>query len=364
MYKTKNLGLNITEMPADGNTKFDFDADLGDNFKAIDEKTLSHRNITNCLLEVPQDIKCELQGGTLTVKAGTIVTFPYGNEDLTAQYPVGSTFINENFIVYGTYYNDGKFFVRVELGEDSSGISQFSVNGKTFVYLTLNGASLFIEHPSYNMGSGSDGVDDGSYYYTESNSIVRRAGGYDDFTISFPLMEVTITQDNKVTSIDQVFNGMGYIGSTFYVLPNVKTLIPDGRNENGSLKNIINNTDSLSLYTFEGGFEDDKAPIVITPSGVGYLSSARTNFNGDKPSEPVDFSRWYDSTNNYWMEYTSSTGWMIQKYSVIGFLNISDKTINSLTFKTPFHAVDYNEYTIKIAELEAKITALQEALQG
>ncbi len=68
MYQTKNMGLNITEMPKDTLNAFSFHTDLGYNFEAIDNLALSHRNITNCLLEVPQDIKLELVDGVLTLK--------------------------------------------------------------------------------------------------------------------------------------------------------------------------------------------------------------------------------------------------------------------------------------------------------
>lgn len=359
MYKTKNLGLNITEMPKDKLVKFNFKDDLGDNFEAIDKKTITHRNITNCLLEVPQHIKYELNDGTLTIKAGSIVSIPYGTEDLTTTYPVGETFLNDNFTVYDTYYSNSKFFVSVKMVEDLSGISQFSVAGNTFVYLALNEGALFIEHPSYNMGSGSASVEDGSYYNTESNSVVRRAGGEDSFNSTFPLMEVTVAQDNKVTSINQVFNGLGYIGSTVFALPGVKGLIPNGVNEDGTL-----NTETLTLETVVLGtaLEANTFNLRISSNGIGmrdfYIQDTAPTVDG--------YAAWFNPEKNMMFKNSGAGTEWEQEKSFIGGVCVCLNTTNIDTFtaKKPFQAVDYNEYTSKIAELEAKITALQEALQG
>ena len=73
MYQTKNLGLNITEMPKDTNMAFSFHTDLGHNFEAIDNLALSQRNITNCILEIPQRIKYTLVDGVLTIRAAVEV---------------------------------------------------------------------------------------------------------------------------------------------------------------------------------------------------------------------------------------------------------------------------------------------------
>ena len=81
MYQTKNMGLNITEMPKDTNMAFSFHTDLGYNFEAIDNLALSHRNISNCVLEIPQDIKLELVDGVLTLKEGSKVYVPNGENN-------------------------------------------------------------------------------------------------------------------------------------------------------------------------------------------------------------------------------------------------------------------------------------------
>ena len=69
--------------------------------------------------------------------------------------------------------------------------------------------------------------------------------------MSFPLALVTMTGDGtaSVKSIDQVFNGFGYIGSTVFVLPGVKVQIPNGRNADGTCKSTIATVDSVKTIT-------------------------------------------------------------------------------------------------------------------
>ena len=65
--------------------------------------------------------------------------------------------------------------------------------------------------------------------------------------------------DDKFASIDQVFNGFGYIGSTVFALPGVKVQIPNGRNEDGTYSFI----EKIWLDTCEGdeGYPDKEYTV-------------------------------------------------------------------------------------------------------
>jgi hypothetical protein len=85
-------------------------------------------------------------------------------------------------------------------------------------------------------------------WYDTSNNIVKIYSGANDeyfnFNGSLPLGLVSST------SIDQVFNGFGYIGSTVYALPDVRGLIPNGFNADGSLNSIEFAVDSVLTRTY------------------------------------------------------------------------------------------------------------------
>lgn len=352
MYQTKNLGLNITEIDKDSLQAFNFDIDLGDNFKAIDEKTLSHRNITNCLLEVPQDIKLELVDGVLTLKEGSKVYIPNGFEtDGTTkkfdevivqndlEFPsFASSDIKNNILAYAPSTNKLRYFTNV-----SSGDSALLTGDYLLWYDTVNNLI-------------KESRDGGATWLSES--------------ISFPLCLFS-TNTTTILSIDQVFNGFGYIGSTVFALPGVKGLVPNGRNADGSINNVKQTLENVFLYTFAASnFSGSYITSFIDNFGAGLtgleLKTIVQTFYQNKQPE-VNNSWWFDTDENQWKYVEADLSVTKRWWLDFGLCNVTNGVITSLTPKKPFHAVDFNDYSTKIAELEAKIEALQaavEALQG
>ena len=153
---------------------------------------------TNCITKIPQDIKIELNNGTLTLKAGSKVYDGAGNvinitSDIKQSSATAQTFIG------------------------------FVYNGNSFIWETLERCS------SGNTFSSS--FSGNVVWYDTANKIVKRSinGGSSwlSGTVSLPFVIITGNGTN-VTSIDQVFNGFGYIGNTIFALPNVEGLIPNG----------------------------------------------------------------------------------------------------------------------------------------
>ena len=213
---------------------------------------------TNRILEIPQDIKLELNNGTLTLKAGSKVYVPNG------------------FEADGTTPKFGSITVASDLSVSAS----WGISGETFVYYNISGSGLFIEHPNYNKGSGTTFVSDGTYYYTDSNYIRRMINGSVAYTLSFPLAKITITSDNKVASIDQIFNGFGYIGSTVFTLPGVKGQYANGRNADGTCKSIV--TTTTKVYTFTPTLGNVNDVSVWLRSGGTITATNEFYYDSDK----------------------------------------------------------------------------------
>lgn len=369
MYQTKNLGLNITEIEKDSLSAFNFDVDLGDNFKAIDEKTLSHRNITNCLLEVPQDIKLELVDGVLTLKAGSKIWVPYGAEDKTTEYPVGSAFLNNNFMVVNTQFNNDKFFVQVEVQENINlSNAGNTVSSDFLVFLRLTNNSLTYGGISISY-SGSEIPTTGFLYETTENFIKYYEASTDIGSInSLPIL-IAKRKEGTITSIDQVFNGYGFIGSIIYELPGVKGLITEGINDDGTSRTVIKTTTKVAIDSLVGVHSNS-----VISSLDGDIED--TVWLGESDEHPntegiVASPRYLNTRTNFILLDAGITGDWKNQY---GYLQVFEDLkldptgkILSITPKKPFRAVDHNNYIQKIAELEAKIQALQaavEALQG
>jgi hypothetical protein len=363
MYKTKNLGLNITEMPQDTNAAFSFAVDLGDNFNAIDAMTLSHRNITNCLLEVPQDIKYTLENGNLTIKSGSIVYVPYGTEDKTAQFPVGSTFLNDTFKVVNTQYTNGKFFVWAEFTNDCEYSRTTNDNAERLWYVIINDFEGRNHHEaalrSYSISAVT--TEDGYIYNTETNFIDYYDTGVPRGYIgSFPIGKVIADKINVFSAVSQVFNGMGYIGSTVFALPGVKGLIPNGRNEDESLKNIAFTLDKV-LVNNGGAFS---SKYFLNSNAIEPAFYANYAEQAEKPSFVNGV--WFNTKENQMYRVAESVLGAKWNYAVCIDIIADTDTSSVVSFmpKKPFRAVDYNDYQSKITELETKIQALQTAIEA
>lgn len=300
--------------------------------------------VTNCITEIPQRIKYTLENGTLTIKANSVVIVPYGTEDLTAQYPKGATFLHENFKVYDTQFADGKFFVWAEIVEDIIRPSETTSDNKTrMLCLDINGNffNLLINSGS---GAGYTGTSTTFYYNTALNIVQRYdSGSLLDITLSLPIMLVNANDSLFYGSILQVFNGMGYIGSTIWVDKGVKGLIPNGRNEDGSLKNIEYTTPNLLVHT-QVDTTDVNRHIIVGNTNMLYLK----NYG-------------YDSVNNYVMN--SSGGTIYQAFLLAEYLGTANGVMHFQP-KQPFKAVDYNQVDgFPVFNLLTLVTSFTESME-
>lgn len=224
---------------------------------------LSTNRITNCLTEIPQNINLELSNGVLTLKAGSKAYVP----------------------------NNVGVFNELVIQEDKTALLG-NTDGQYFLFVRDNGEEVFCNQLVSEAISGTIPPSlKGLFYNTEENKIVLYDEGIlKDESFSLPLAIVTISED-KVISIDQVFNGFGYIGSTIFALPGIEGLIPNGRNTDGSLNNtkfttanVLTKTETSALsgniglnastiQNFTTAYYDDKSNLVLNSSGVNLASA-------------------------------------------------------------------------------------------
>ena len=285
-----------------------------------DEATaVNYDNISNCITEIPQDIKVELSSGTLTLKAGSKLYVP----------------------------NGANTFDEVIIDSDKSGYGTLAHTRPCFMFyntISQNIERLEVEK-SY---SGTTDPVSGTWHiwYDTTNNICYMVSNTDvQIRISLPFAIVTFAGDNTktITSIDQVFNGFGYIGSTLFALPGIKGLIPNGRNDDGTLNNIEFTVSNVLVQTNTYSSRDFNWFIYNNSSvtEIGYPQiSSRTQPSGT-------YQQWYNFETN--QSYNTTTGIAARRLStpLLGFVAGSDGRITSLTPKTAFHAVDYNDAMLK-----------------
>ena len=308
---------------------------------------LTHKNITNCLLEVPQRIKYTLENG-LTIKAGSVVIVPYGTEDKTADLPKGATFINENFKVYDTQFSDGKFFVWAELVNDTS--SSFTVSDTQTRIISIAIKTNEIAGALYSVSSATPSVSKYTIVYNLSTNLIGYTHEnstiyYGEHIPSFPIMLAVANGTTPYGSISQVFNGMGYIGSTVWLDKGVKGLIPNGRNADGSLRNIEYTRSKLSLNST---FYPLTTYLQSDATGIGEVVTSRYHETETEPKSPDGWSVWSKPSENiaYLKNIGDSSSKWTPQYMQTGLAEIvrgDNGKIISFAPKLPFRAVDYND---------------------
>lgn len=284
----------ISEQP-NGSAKY-----WAEQAKTVTDGTLNESILTNCLTEIPQDIKLELADGTLTLKAGSKVYVPNGV---------------------------GKFDV-VTIQKDVGG--KRTSTGQEFLLSDKNGGIAFWGR----LYSGdSKPVASGSYvWYDTANNVIKATtdGGASWLSEKFSLpLGIYTANGTGVTSIDQVFNGFGYIGNNTFILPGVKCKRTNGFNTDGSLSSIETTITKVTIPGFDTEvgrplyfINDDNSAISNFVSGNCYV---------------------YDkSINNFITQSTKEVRNICFAYSVT---KDSTGRITSLTPNTAFHAVDYSEFT-------------------
>ena len=271
--------------------------EAADSAESINPDNLANKGLentgrlTNCITKIPQDINLVLSEGTLTLKAGSKAYDGAGNA--------------------------------VPITSDKT--TTVSYNGKHFALLTSSGATLTTIGISSCTSGETDSLAGQQYHlwYDTANKVVNyygQDGSAVSNTRTLPIALITVS-GSKITSIDQVFNGFGYIGNTMFALPGVSGLIPNGRNADGTLNNTAVTVSALRTLSFSNQTQSDfglTATIIFSSVNAVYNTVDNKNYN------PI-------------------TG------DMLGFCNCgtveTDSTgvITSLNPKTAFHALDYND---------------------
>lgn len=292
---------------------------------------LDQSQITNCILEIPQNIKYTLEDGVLTIKAGTIITVPYGTTDQSAMYPVGATFLNNNFKVVKTYFTDNKFFVQAEVQADAS-VSSSAAAGNRMVGLApqSNGSYNYADTACYSGATAPTATATLAIWYDTTNNVIKETDNsgdsWNEAYWCLPLLLVERT-NQEWTNVLNVFNGMGYIGNTVFVNPDVKVLITTAVNDDGSKENTEYTTDSI--YLGSTTVSNIEFVIAITPASFNTRKNCYIvtySFYSISPVPPENTEKWLNSQNGLF--YILRDGvWELDPQVHLGFGTISDRVI-------------------------------------
>lgn len=102
-------------------------------------------------------------------------------------------------------------------------------------------------------------ISGGNVWYDTSTNLVKRCNDSSTWTGGYSLPICIATSDNSnpsgssgISSINQIFDWCGYIGSTAFVLPGVKGLMSNGFNADGTYNNIEYTVPSVITRQIDG----------------------------------------------------------------------------------------------------------------
>lgn len=350
------VDLNKGNDPENSPEYWELQGAVNNNLSNLSETGEKHflgkRQLSNCITEVPQRIKYTLNGGLLTLKAGSIIIVPYGTVDLSADYNIGDTFINSNFKVYDTDYEDGKFFVLAQLQADISNSSTgYTSVTERYIAIDITTNSLVTFGNGMSGTTGYSGDANVLLYRTDTNYVRRyNSGTLTNDVICLPLFKIENDATNLYAKINQIFNGMGFIGSAYWCDKDIKGLAPTGRNEDGSLKSqeIVTHirvrttsTDSRKRGILFGGSDKLSANVAITI--------------GDTPPVSTNYIAWYNTFENQWYyKNANSTTWTKMNKFYVGWLYSDDTSITDLQFNS----------SVQVAEDISRVSKTGDTMTG
>ena len=251
-----------------------------------------YSNLTNCITEIPQDIKLELDNGILTLKSGSKVYNGNGliattANDITFSWSGTATGIVIVLLADGSALNAGY------MGNSVSSLPAATTSNKVY----------------YNTTDKKCYLDVGSWVET-----------------SFPLAFVSANE--QISLINEVFNGFGYVGNVVFALPGVKGLIPSGRNVDGSLKSTEYTLTSVTT-------------IDVSSIGLGYKTIILKNDGTLECCTSVSVNH-----NNYLL----CNGSCLKQAFVVAGCGRNSSEINVFNKREVFHAVDYTDASFNVCK--------------
>lgn len=286
----------------DGGTIPEVNTDTNQQVLSNDGTNLSWRNeqvgynqITNCITEIPQDIKLEINNGIITLKAGSKV---YNGNGVLKTTTTDISSVNANY--------DGQ--VLIALSKDFDVLLTGFVPGETVSELPTSTASFKIY-----------------YNTTDKKCYLDTTDGWQECSLPIALGTSTVS---SWVSIDQVFNGFGFVGSTIFALTGVKGLSPNGNDSlTGIKKNNIISIENILTYTCPN----------ITANVILDLYANKIAINSQAFDKPTIDLIFFDEINNY-----NYAGLGISNDIWVGSARIENGKIVLFNPKHPISLVDKN----------------------
>lgn len=295
--------------------------------------------ITNCITEKPKYLNWTYADGVITLKAGSKLMYPDGfNSDGSRKF---------------SYYTTTKDFVWDHKSTTAS-LRYF------WVSRGLQYVSNFHQSMLYVGDTAPALTNNYCLWYDTANNILKDTAdkGVTWRTDNgvFPIMTVQQQADEAGYAYPtSVFDGIGIMDKCAWVADGVKVLIPNGRNSDGTLKNIEVTTKACIVPATWNISVPNQASLIITSTGL--ISTGGLQYVESEAEPTSTYTLWYNPLTNE-MKYkgASTSAWEKRLYMRIGSCAGTYGTLwadhfsfTEPNFKEAFRGVDFNEF-IKLEE--------------
>lgn len=332
--------INITKTSAVNSLKSTQNSAISDiNTTAKSYDNLTHRQITNCILEVPQRIKYTLENGVFTLKAGSKVIVPNGKDS-----------------------NGNNIFDEVEVTKDISiGATSLASAKRYLAY--RNGNFQLIHYTAFDQGTAPS-ADGKIYYHTGENRFYQNGVLSDSF--SLPFMCGQYVAQYGFTSIESVFQQFGFFGKCYW-RAEIEGLFPNGYNEDGSLNNLQKRITGVKISTVSSAVTTQNFDFVLDSNG-GFGVGTYLEYD-NLPSEQIYLNgvgaNWIlNRQDNKVYQWNSTENKYLPRIGLIKLasnVNVTNGVFQSMDLSTPFRAVDYSQYKY---DLDTKVSKSGDTMTG
>ena len=311
---------------------------------------LKQTQISNCILETFQNIYADCQSTGLTLRKGSIFIVPYGTSAPTME--VGDT-LNGGTIV-DVDWDGEKLFYYVKLDADITLTTSGTGTLPFYLYVSPEGTVLRETLPDcYAQDTAPVDIPESVIWYDTTNNYVKvtlDTGSSWTQGHSLGLCVVNRTTGGVISELNQLLSPITYCANVLFLSKGTKLLFPDGRNADGTCKNIEVTTQKTILRLLDDlSATETNAGLFAVYNDDGNIeisiqSSQTWNF-GNRLTTPA-YTKFYVTPENQWYQQTGSNTQIYNKNYLV-HIGTASRTNGKVTFlenrpfKT-FAALDMN----------------------
>lgn len=326
--KSINELTEITNIPESSLMALSADGDIVGKVSASTLKTsIIGQHVTNYIKSIQQNIKLELNSGTLTLKQGSVVYVPNGLESGT------------NTPQYST----------INVTSDITLSQVWSSEEVCMLFLNSDNTLNIMALPRCVSGSSDSATGTNHFYYNTTANTIRFVESDETVRpaqVSLPLAIIRMTGNNALVDvIDCIFNGFGYCGQTFFALPGIVAEIPNGKSNIGVLQNTELSVSDVRTVTMSSVISSEYI-VYLTTTGIDYIPATNYTETYTEPTNKTGYALWLNKTDNFFyiknFDVSGSTWTKIQIVGAVCKAVSTSGLVTQFTSKEPLTLLDTN----------------------